>query len=313
MHNKIPLIYILGSGRSGSTLLGLMLGKNPGYFNIGEAQNLPWELKKENKLCGCGISLNKCPFWKNIIAELDFENQDVPINYFREKPGAGKVLRWKYLKDIIFGKVSEKHKKKILKYGTNNYQYFSKVRNRAKELSGSDINRIIDVSKHSYRLFFLKQSDLFDIKVIHLIKNPCSFVYSSAVKNTQFTKIVEYKQVFKMSLRWLVENYIMLKLLENHFKKEDYIFITYKQLSTDPDTTIEAISNTLGENIEKNIKKFRNYENHIMSAGQMAYEDKGLHYDDKWANSMNKLYKLTTKAITWPVYNKILNKMKKNK
>ena len=52
-NKKIQLLYILGKGHSGSTLLDLLMGTHPQIWTLGEAQKFPIDLKKNN-LCGCG-------------------------------------------------------------------------------------------------------------------------------------------------------------------------------------------------------------------------------------------------------------------
>ena len=40
--DKIKVLYIAGNGRSGSTLLGVLLGQIPGFFNVGEVRRV-WD------------------------------------------------------------------------------------------------------------------------------------------------------------------------------------------------------------------------------------------------------------------------------
>ncbi len=60
------VVYIAGSGRSGSTLLDRMLGQMPGVTAIGELAQLwrPGELDK--LVCGCGTPVRSCPFWSRV-------------------------------------------------------------------------------------------------------------------------------------------------------------------------------------------------------------------------------------------------------
>jgi hypothetical protein len=60
---NLPVIYIAGSGRCGSTLLERVLGEIPGYVNVGELIQLARETAPQNKRCGCGQPFAECPFW----------------------------------------------------------------------------------------------------------------------------------------------------------------------------------------------------------------------------------------------------------
>ena len=64
----VPVVFIGGSGRSGSTLIGRILGQIPGFVDAGELSALAWAGLGENRLCGCGRSFDACPFWTSVGA-----------------------------------------------------------------------------------------------------------------------------------------------------------------------------------------------------------------------------------------------------
>ena len=66
---RVRVLYIAGTGRSGSTLLANTLGQVDGVFNAGEIRYL-WERGMlENRLCGCGRHFADCPFWQGVLRE----------------------------------------------------------------------------------------------------------------------------------------------------------------------------------------------------------------------------------------------------
>lgn len=60
------VIYIAGSGRSGSTLLERMIGEIPGYVNVGELIDLAVRVQPDDEYCGCGVPFSECPFWTRV-------------------------------------------------------------------------------------------------------------------------------------------------------------------------------------------------------------------------------------------------------
>lgn len=66
---KIKVVFIAGCGRSGTTLLGQLLGEFDGFVNVGEAA---WYLLDRFKdiPCGCGASAADCSFWKTKLRAL---------------------------------------------------------------------------------------------------------------------------------------------------------------------------------------------------------------------------------------------------
>lgn len=72
MSDKIPLIYIVGSSHSGSTLLDLLLGSHSSIQSVGEAKKIP-ELRAQisrggHPVCTCRQELTQCPFWAELLS-----------------------------------------------------------------------------------------------------------------------------------------------------------------------------------------------------------------------------------------------------
>jgi glycosyltransferase involved in cell wall biosynthesis len=60
-----PVVYIAGSGRSGSTILERVLGGMPGFVNVGELIDLS-RRPRDSERCGCGLPFTSCPFWLGV-------------------------------------------------------------------------------------------------------------------------------------------------------------------------------------------------------------------------------------------------------
>ena len=70
IEQKVNTIYLLGAGRSGTTMLATILNNHPKIYTIGEMhQFLDYVL--EDKDCSCGKILSECPFWSTILNDLD--------------------------------------------------------------------------------------------------------------------------------------------------------------------------------------------------------------------------------------------------
>ena len=72
----ISIVYLLGAGRSGTTLLATVLNTIEGIRTIGEMHQFP-EYARHNKDCSCGKPLRSCPFWGRIISDLDLSVEEM--------------------------------------------------------------------------------------------------------------------------------------------------------------------------------------------------------------------------------------------
>jgi hypothetical protein len=76
----VDVLYIAGEGRSGSTILGGLIGEYPGFFHVGELHYL-WEKGlSENRLCGCGQKFLTCNFWCEVLAAAFGDGNKVDVD-----------------------------------------------------------------------------------------------------------------------------------------------------------------------------------------------------------------------------------------
>jgi hypothetical protein len=62
----MKVLYVLGSARSGSTILANVLESLPGVFSAGELRFL-WERVEDGRHCGCGEPVDGCPVWAKVL------------------------------------------------------------------------------------------------------------------------------------------------------------------------------------------------------------------------------------------------------
>jgi len=177
MSNPLTIIYITGKGRSGSTLLDLLISSHSQVTSLGEIKLLSaWRKKSPQTIlehrCTCGAKpILDCLFWQGVeqfsgipLQALDADSED----------------------PVIF----KQHNQAIFQ--------------AAAAVSGSEF--IIDTSKNIRRLEKLVAIKDFNIKPIHLIRHPGGVVYSNIKSgNNWLTTTRQYTNNF-MYTRRLLEN-----------------------------------------------------------------------------------------------------------
>jgi len=63
------VVAISGSGRSGSTLLGLILSQPEGVFNLGQVRDL-WTAWSVDATCSCGRTLKTCDIYGDLVPRV---------------------------------------------------------------------------------------------------------------------------------------------------------------------------------------------------------------------------------------------------
>lgn len=69
----VPVIYIAGIGRSGSTILGRALGSLDGFASVGEIMHVFGRGMQHNERCACGAPVRSCPVWGAVVRDLEAE------------------------------------------------------------------------------------------------------------------------------------------------------------------------------------------------------------------------------------------------
>ena len=163
----VPVLFVAGTGRSGSTLVSNLLGSAPGLVSLGEIRYL-WERGiLENGSCGCGEVFGQCPFW---TAVLDRSGASDPV---RMVAADHDLLRVRNLAALL-----RAHGDPAL-LGPQAVAYaaeISRVYHAIHAESGGAV--IVDSSKLVSYGYLLGRIPGLDVRVVHLIRDPRGSAYS---------------------------------------------------------------------------------------------------------------------------------------
>ena len=73
---KTKVLYIAGSGRSGSTILDNILGQIEGFFPVGEFVYV-WNRLANDGICSCGSRFRACELWGPVLERVLGNAEDV--------------------------------------------------------------------------------------------------------------------------------------------------------------------------------------------------------------------------------------------
>jgi hypothetical protein len=194
------VVFIGGSGRSGSTLIEHLLGELPSVCNVGEVVHL-WERGLlRGEACGCGAPLPACPFWTQ-VGDAAFGGWDrFDTGQFLELKHS--VDRNRYILRLAASQASSRRMAGPSfpgPKGTVRRRPYSRPGRRAgqdglparaaryastyarlyaaiAQVSGCQV--IVDSSKHASLAFCLQQSSAIDLRVLHVIRDSRAVAYS---------------------------------------------------------------------------------------------------------------------------------------
>lgn len=240
---KKGIIYIIGAGRSGTTLLDIILGNSENVFSAGE-------LNRYTKRDGEPHSPrdnNVSDFWCDIKKELKQHGYDHPIDIYN--------LSSKFEYHSFFTKIFFFFSQKDFEvYRKFQKSLFAAIWETAKEKFNKEI--IIDSSKYPVRAYFLSKVFGKNISFIFIQRNPLAVVDSFQVKNIEQPS----KTRLGAHIYVLGVNKLALMVLRKLQKNNSISKVSYERLLQDPASELQKIEADLGidlslskEKISKNL------------------------------------------------------------
>ena len=173
---RVKLLYIVGTGRSGSTIIERILGSTPAFVSLGEFRSV-WDRNlQENRLCGCGQPTRDCPFWNNVFNRAfgGMDQADVQGMI----AARDRATHTRALLQAMAG-FGLKKGADIDKWLDAHVALYRSIR----EESGADV--LIDSSKYPLFGFLLATRPELDVRLLHVVRDPRAVAYSWQRKKRQ--------------------------------------------------------------------------------------------------------------------------------
>jgi hypothetical protein len=229
MDNNKLLIYIIGDGRSGSTVLAEYLARNLNGFKIGEARWFWKRYYRAESYCECGKKINNCKYWGQVDGCLppDLQNDRV----FHELNA--NAARYKNLQKFL----DENKPNSDVKYVQDNF--YEAI------FETSPSNLVVDSSKlYWWGLYLDRFSNVKDnVLFIHLVRDVASTA-NSWKKDVRLPEYIdkevklEIRPLIKHLKVWLKANLVPIKYMKG---QENYIYMDYKKFCNNPEKLLLKI------------------------------------------------------------------------
>ncbi|HEY2553228.1 MAG TPA: glycosyltransferase [Streptosporangiaceae bacterium] len=170
MSDTPVVVYLAGSGRSGSTLLERALGEQPGFVNVGELIDLFRRVAPRDELCGCGEPFSDCKFW-SAVGERTHGGW-TPGQLAATRRLQSQVARQRQLPRLLAPRLAGPEFTAALdRYGGTYRGLYQAIAAQA----GADC--VVDASKWPAQALALFRAGL-DVRVIHLVRDSRGVAYS---------------------------------------------------------------------------------------------------------------------------------------
>lgn len=236
--DPIKVLYIAGTGRSGSTLLANVLGSTDGLFAAGEIRYL-WERGLvRGGPCGCGQPVPDCSLWDAVL-KIAYDNG---IDGTKMAEVGRENMRLRRLPSLLmrlrYG--NRRSSSALADYSECLRQLYPAIA----EVAGATV--IVDSSKLLPYAVILDTIPGVELYVLHLVRDPRAAAHSwlrgpaSGAGNEELSgdQPMARFSPLKSSALWLVWNTIIAALWRN---RPRYLLLRYEEFVADPVNVMERI------------------------------------------------------------------------
>ena len=232
----VRVLYIVGCGRSGSTILDTVLGNHRQTESVGEASHIAQKAWVEDSYCACGSAGNDCHFWSQVRREwTDRVGPVDPADYAAMVQRIEPRLLW--LPKLA--RQAELGDSEVIEYARLTANLLAAIR----DVSGAAV--VVDSSKRASRALVLSMVQGVDLHLVHLVRD-CRGVAWSGKKRFRkdekagVSKDDQGKRVARSAAIWNVANMVSA-WLRRYLPRERSVRLRYEDFITQPEIELERI------------------------------------------------------------------------
>jgi hypothetical protein len=276
----IPMVYILSPGHSGSTLLALLLGAHPSVATVGELKVVQGSFAI-GATCSCGARISECPFWRELCSRLERQQLDPRRPSFRTHRDEG----WRLFDRVVAGQVRgpllEAGRRLLLsawpaagRHRAHTLRCNVALARAILDVTGRPL--LLDASKDASRLRYLRESGLFQIRVLHLLRDGRAVAFSfirkgldPAVAAAEW--ISEHRQAERLRAAWP----------EGRWRT-----VHYERLCAQPERELRGICAYLGLAFTPEMTRPRPADAHVLGNRLRLNREVPIALDEAWRGGL---------------------------
>lgn len=238
----VKVLFIAGTGRSGTTLLACMLGQLDGFFAAGEVRYLWRRGLIERRSCGCGTRVPGCAIWGGVLDDLSSDADVDPGRVDREQRRVTRARRLPLA---------------LLRHGRSRradpgreelVENLSRLYSAMAARTGAHV--IIDSSKLPTYGRLLEEVPGLDVRVVHLVRDPRATAFSwqrwRELPDGAPHRWMHRQSAAKSAYLWLLWN-TATELLWRRRGWHGYLRVRYEDLVNDPQAVADRVVRLMGE------------------------------------------------------------------
>lgn len=222
------VLYIMGTGRSGTTILEILLANNEGFAGVGEVKHIFRDGFIANQQCSCGRSTHACEMWSSVMRTANW----TPANMTRLAATVKKLESHNHF-PFLWAGLGPRNAKR---------EYFAAAGDLFRSVAhAAQCKVVVDSSKFAGRALLLAEAFPQRVKVLCITRSAEGLIKAFAKQNETEQKP---KGALAAAAYYL---YVLLcmRLVKARLGKQCFA-IRFEDLNRDPQTVLAAIEQWSG-------------------------------------------------------------------
>ncbi|HZQ87047.1 MAG TPA: sulfotransferase [Acidimicrobiales bacterium] len=296
----VRVLYIAGSGRSGSTLLARLLDQVDGLFAPGELRYVWQRGLIEDRFCSCGQRFGACPFWTKTLDQA-FGGRD-GVDPHAMSRAQRSTTRARHLPRAL---LSTRHPAGARHLG-GYAAAVSALYRSIQDVSGAEV--VVDSSKLPTYGHLLTSIPGIEVAVVHLVRDPRAAAHSWLRPKAQPDRggngIMQQQGAAKSAVLWDTWNAAALRLFANHHPR---LLLRYEDLVDDPRHAVARVLDLIGHGAgpagfaDDRTVTLRSGHSVAGNPDRLSSGPTHIRLDDEWMTALDARRRTLVTALTAPL------------
>lgn len=284
----MKVIYIMGAGHIGSTILDLVLSSHPQIESLGEVSkfhNYGWNLD-ENRHCACGLTVYDCQFWTQVrrdwsaMTGSEYAERYLYLQpkYERTRSAWGRLIRNRIIREPEFAEYL---------HGTG-AMYQAIHQTGGKEY-------LVDSSLTPKRAYAQTMNTKIDFYLIHLVRDGRGVIWSLKKPNKKIPAKAYIPAPAERTTKYWISANLQSSFVFRSIDEKKRMLIRYEDFATNPSNVLNQIGGMIGEDLSGLIKDTKltntNQPRHTVGGNRVRFqkdEDIRIRPDFAWMDNLSE-------------------------
>ena len=292
----VKVVYVLGSSRGGTSIVGRILGLMEGAVFAGELRRLWGPARQPGRTCGCGRPLGECEVWSQMLGNGAEHPQPNPavVEALQDRVAPVRHSWWSAAKILRRQAPPDGAAKRYLEVLTDLYRSFAHT-------TGASI--VVDSSKNAGDAALLAGVKGLNSYCIHVVRDPRGVVLSRRRDLADPTRSRPWNAA-RTAGYWTLAH-LTAEVIGRRYG-DRYRLVRYEGFVDQPSRTLEEVARMVGSSVPQTriesgvpirVPPAHGPDGH----GRFATEEVVLRRDERWLEMLSTPDRNATALVTFPL------------